>query len=109
MQKTNSERFTSIKKQKIPANITKINKFSSSGIGNFQPNGNYSQYGVNQSGNLPPFSPTATACKSVANGIFKGRTSMNGQNQNQYSEIAPTEIMEQNNDNEYEMNLNNQD
>mmetsp|Transcript_2627 Transcript_2627/g.4074 ORF Transcript_2627/g.4074 Transcript_2627/m.4074 type:complete len:118 (-) Transcript_2627:999-1352(-) len=36
MQKTNSDRFTSIKKGKnMPHHIHKFNKFSSSGIGNF--------------------------------------------------------------------------
>ena len=34
MQNTNSDRFTSIKKKTVPPNI-KMNKFSSSGIGNF--------------------------------------------------------------------------
>jgi hypothetical protein len=61
----------------VPVNINKLNKFSSSGIGNFQPNGNY---GVNVSGNLPPFSPSATACKQMANVI--GRTSMGGATNN---------------------------
>lgn len=35
LQKTASDRFTSIKKKCVPPNI-KLNKFSSSGIGNFQ-------------------------------------------------------------------------
>lgn len=54
MTKTDSDRFTSLKKKSVTQNI-KVNKFSSSGIGNF-PAGN--QLG------LPPFSPTpATSCK----------------------------------------------
>ena len=51
MIKSNSDRFTSIKKKVVPQNI-KVNKFSSSGIGNFP------------TGGLPPVSPTlATAVK----------------------------------------------
>ena len=47
----------------------------------------------------------------MANGIGIGRTSMNGVNQNQFSEIAPTEVIDQTNDQfvEYELKLNNQD
>ena len=49
MQKTNSDKFTSMKKQ--GSVHSKINKFSSSGVGNFQIVGS-------ANAGLPPFSPT---------------------------------------------------
>ena len=62
MQNTNSERFTSIKKHLGPSNL-KINRFSSSGIGNFQ-----MSHGGNKNKDnnmLPPFSPTPTTDQMV--------------------------------------------
>jgi hypothetical protein len=56
MQKTASGRFTSIKKES-PFVTMKFNKFSSSGVGNFQIG---VPAGSNNNQNLPPFSPTPT-------------------------------------------------
>jgi len=63
MQNTNSDRFTSLKKKQGPNSI-RMNKFSSSGIGNF-PTGNATRASPHNGNNLPPFSPTPTASQNV--------------------------------------------
>ena len=101
---TTSDRFTSIKKQRAQ-NIVKINKFSSSGVGNFQLQGTTS----NGFGQLPPMSPTPTTNQFVQKGISKGRVSLTGTNN--FMSDQQTEMVEQTQAQfiEYDLGLNNQD
>ena len=62
MQKTNSDKFTSMKKQ--GSGHSKVNKFSSSGVGNFQIVGS-------ANAGLPPFSPTPMTVQKQIPGVKK--------------------------------------